>query len=102
MNTQELRDEIEKRVLEKLPVALFEKGVKSHAKNSFRLGCSCDFCKIKRSATLMIGCANRATTRIRLAWGDSHYELIKQRKHKIREKLREEYRAKMNDELAGI
>lgn len=102
MNAQLLREEIERRIAEKLPAALFERGLVVHAKHSFRRGCNCDFCIIKRTATDHIGRANRngscrpcyATTEV--------YESLMERKRQVRKQLRLVYKAKMNDALAGI
>ena len=110
MNLQSLRDEIERRVAEKLPAALFEKGLVIHAKHSFRRGCDCNYCIIKREATLCI-----ARAPLRFSQSNDHvgpsrscyatteaYEFIKERREQIRKGLRLAYKAKMNDAVAGI
>lgn len=105
MNIQELRAEIERRIAERLPAVLLEKGVVSHAKYSYRRGCSCSYCRIKREATLCIGSASFTGIRKINTYclcTTEEIDSIKFRKKQTRQALRAFFRDKMNDALTEL
>jgi hypothetical protein len=95
MNTQSILSEVERQVAERLPGALFERGLILHAKRSFKYGCDCDYCKLKREATFKIG-----NMPVKHLVGDR--EDNAEFKRIARKKLRVIYRAKLKDALGQI
>ena len=59
MTTIAIKNEVERRVNKRFMPALFEKTKKYHAKNEY-LNCSCDYCTLKRVATIRIANANKS------------------------------------------
>ncbi len=94
MNIQSILAEVERQVAERLPAVLFDKGIVLHAKKSFKQGCDCDYCNIKREATFRIG--NLPVKFI----GD--HEEKREYKKQIRNKLRVAYRVKLKSALNDI
>ena len=95
MNTQSILAEVERRVAERLPGVLFDRGLLLHAKRSFKQECDCDYCKIKREATFKIG--NMPGKLI-----GTDFEERKEYREKHRQKLRVVYRAKLKSALNQI
>lgn len=95
MNSQSILAEVERRVAELLPGVLFERGIKLHAKKSFKQGCDCTYCTIKRQATFRIG--NMPSGSLVGDWED------RQEQKKIaRQRMRVVYRAKLKEALNEV
>jgi hypothetical protein len=95
MNTQFIRDEVERRVAELLPGVLLDKGVLTHAKRSFRLGCVCDYCTLKREATSVIGSAG-------FGRHTDYFSRLHQDKEVRRASLRATYRKRLKYSLQEV
>jgi len=95
MNTQSILDEVERRVAERLPAVLFERGILLHAKRSFSQGCDCEYCKIKREATFRVG-------NMPIKFEGLTTEDRRERKEKIRERFRVIYREKLKAALNEV
>jgi len=96
MNTEALLAEVERQVAERLPGILFEKGVIHHAKRSFRHGCFCSYCQLKREATAKIGTLPPDTFSTSHFWD---YDERKEYRKELRRKVRVVYRAKLKAAL---
>jgi len=110
MYTQDILDEVERQVAERLPGALLERGLIIHAKHSFRHECSCNYCELKREATIVIGSLPRGvkhTVRgsdFKYIDGETDVDFAdahRQYKKAIRKQIRLTYRKKLKEALQG-
>lgn len=107
MYTQELLDEVERQVAERLPGALLERGLIIHAKHSFRHECSCSYCELKREATYMIASLPRGVKHTVRgsdfnyvnADGFEDFDGFRDYKKAIRKQIRLRYRARLKEAL---
>jgi hypothetical protein len=99
MYTQDILDEVERQVAERLPGALVERGLIIHAKHSYRHQCPCTYCVLKREATLIIADVPKDAQYFSLSKGD--FEDARDYRNAVRDRLRVVYRAKLKDALKG-
>lgn len=107
MYTQDILDEVERQVAERLPGALLERGLIIHAKHSFRQGCLCSYCELKREATHTIASLPHGlkhTIRgsdFKYVNNDGHEDFDGYRDYKkaIRKQIRLRYRAKLKEAM---
>ncbi len=102
MNVAYIRAEVEKRIAEQLPAFLFEKGLAIHAKRSFRLGCTCDYCLLKVEATRVIGEGKTITGfNSNNCDIDDYYDARKEHVKSVRQMRRKIYRQKLKELMRG-
>ncbi len=61
--TSSIRNEVKRRVSERVIGVLIERAVAHHCRRGIRVGCSCEYCQAKRLATQELGFLGRLVFR---------------------------------------
>jgi hypothetical protein len=84
----QIRQEVERRVAERLPSKILDAHIQYHSRRRIRPGCECNFCVEKRKATSYVGFCDNTLELTEYGPVDDIDALFKEISRKTREKKR--------------